>query len=276
MPIPLRPVYNVVPDQRDQRDYLAPRAPRLRTLPPRVDIHETGAVPPIWDQGSLGSCTGHGIGRAHEIERRLNQYAPRMPSRLFIYYTEREEEGTLQEDAGAQIRTGIKLAARLGVPREELHPYDIGRWRERPSPAAYADALEHQVTEYARLAPTVEAICGALAEGRPVVLGFEVFGSFQAPEVTRTGVMPMPDRREQRLGGHCVCATGYVRTDVAPRSLWRTLVDTVTGRPQHDGYLLCDNSWGADWGQGGRFRMPFAFVRAGYVFDPWVIDAVEA
>ncbi len=38
-----------------------------------------------------------------------------MPSRLFIYYNERVIEHTVQQDAGAQIRDGIKSVNKLGA-----------------------------------------------------------------------------------------------------------------------------------------------------------------
>ena len=83
-------VYNCVPDRPDPRDFrVSVPPPPLKALPPRFDLWEQGVVPEIWNQGSLGSCTGHGGGRAHEIERRRQGYANRMPSRLALYYFER-------------------------------------------------------------------------------------------------------------------------------------------------------------------------------------------
>ncbi len=55
MPIPDRPIFNVVPDRPDARDYrvmIAP--PPLHELPPRVDLWEQGVVPEIWIVGLIG------------------------------------------------------------------------------------------------------------------------------------------------------------------------------------------------------------------------------
>lgn len=38
-----------------------------------------------------------------------------LPSRLFIYYNERAMKGRVREDAGAQIRDGIKTLAKQGA-----------------------------------------------------------------------------------------------------------------------------------------------------------------
>jgi len=269
-------VYNVVPSDKKPTD----RRTRLtapKPLPPRMDLREQGIVPEVWDQGPIGSCTGHGGGAAHEIERRRQKFTPRTPSRLALYYFERELEGDINDDAGAQIRTCIKAMNQVGVPREELWPYDVTKFRDKPAPAAYMDAGDHQLVSSSWLDETPEAICAALADGRPVVFGFTVFESFESAETARTGVVPMPAKGEKSLGGHCVAAVGFEITDAGtPRTgpfAW--LLNAVLGPPKLDGYLLVRNSWSAGWGLQGYFKLPFAFVRK-YVFDPATIDAVEA
>lgn len=276
MPIPPPRIFNVVPDRPDARDFrVSAPPPRLTALPPRVDLWEQGIVPEIWNQQSLGSCTGHGGGRALEIERRRQGYTPRTPSRLFLYYVEREIEGTIGEDAGAQIRTCIKAMAQLGVPEEELWPYDIREWQKKPIQAAYDDALTHQLTRYTRLT-SVEQICASVAAGKPVVFGFTVFESFQSPFTATTGVVRLPDRTEKQLGGHCMCFTGYEIT-CARTNRWGPLgrlFRWAFNQPSSEGYLIADNSWGADWGMQGRCKMPFEFVTQN-AWDFWTVEAVE-
>lgn len=280
MPRPDRPVYNCIPDRADARDLLAtgPRRAQLAQLPKSVDLWDTHHVPEIWNQGSLGSCTGHGIGRAFEIERRRAGFAPRMPSRLFIYYNERADEGTIAQDSGAQIRDGIKVCAKFGVAQEPLWPYAIDQFAVKPPVAAYDDGAAHQITRYTRIDASPEGVAASLATGRPVVFGFQVFSSFESPAVAETGQVPMPAHGEAILGGHCVCATGYrLSADGHVRGGLAGLIDRLLGRPPElDGWLLCDNSWGPDWGIGGRFWLPFAFFRKGLAFDAWTVDAVEA
>jgi C1A family cysteine protease len=277
MPIPERATFNCIPDAHDARDFrVTAPPPALRALPPRVDLWEQGIVPEIWNQESLGSCTGHGGGRAHEIERRRQGFAPRRPSRLALYYFARQLEGTIDQDGGAQIRTCIKAMAQFGVPDEPLWPYNIAQWRTAPPAAAYADAEQHQLVRYTRLG-TVEQICASIAAGRPVVFGFFVFASFQSAETARTGVVPMPRAGEPTLGGHCMCFTGYEITDAGkPRGgLFGALLDRLLGVRKQDGYLIADNSWGVDWGRGGRCQLSFDFVKA-HAWDFWTVEAVEA
>lgn len=50
-------------------------------------------MPPIFDQGCLGSCTANAISAAVSYEEALDNNKRMIPSRLFIYYNEREMEG---------------------------------------------------------------------------------------------------------------------------------------------------------------------------------------
>ena len=132
--------YGWVPDLPDQRDHLFAAEPAvLLALPASIDLR--ARCPAVYDQGQLGSCTGNAIGGAVQFER-MNQAIANAdqltPSRLFIYYNERVIEGDVQQDAGAQIRDGIKTVASQGVCFEtgpEAWPYDIGRFAAAPPPA---------------------------------------------------------------------------------------------------------------------------------------------
>src|SRR5690349_3978557 len=104
-----------VPDLPDARDhmYSAPQ-PVLKKLPTKVDLRKK--CPPVLNQGQLGSCTANAIANAH-LFNQLAQKAKKkfLPARLFIYYNERAMEGTIDTDAGAMIRDGIKSISKLGV-----------------------------------------------------------------------------------------------------------------------------------------------------------------
>ena len=120
-----------VPDLPDARDFLY-SAPEdvLVALPKKVDL--SAKMPPVYDQGQLGSCTANAIGAAFEFEQMKQQQKDFMPSRLFIYYNERAIEGTIDSDSGAMIRDGIKSVAKIGVCPEDTWPYDIARFTEKP------------------------------------------------------------------------------------------------------------------------------------------------
>ncbi len=172
--------YGWMPDLPDVRDhmYAAPVA-MMATLPPKVDLRPHCPTP--YDQGQLGSCTGNAIAGAVQFEREKQHLTPDfVPSRLFIYYGERVIEGTIGTDAGAQIRDGIKVVAKQGVPPETDWPYDIAKFADKPPAKAYKDALHDRAVSYSRLTQSLSQLKGCLASGYPFVFGFTVYDSFES------------------------------------------------------------------------------------------------
>jgi C1A family cysteine protease len=247
--------YGWVPDLPDQRDrpYAAPRRV-LAALPKSCDLRPL--CPPVLDQGELGSCTANAIANAHRFDQMKQGSAGHfLPSRLFIYYNERAIEGTVKEDAGAQIRDGIKTLAKQGACPEARWPYDIAKFAKRPPAPAYREAEKHQAIRYQRLTPTLRQLKGCLAEGYPFVFGFSVYESFESAAVARTGKAPLPAKDERSIGGHAVLATGY------------------DDRRQR---FIVMNSWSASWGDKGYFTLPYAYLTNQSLADDfWTIRVVE-
>jgi len=246
--------YGWVPDLPDARDFRF-QAPDevMASLPSKVDLRSK--CPPVYDQGQLGSCTANAIAGAYEFDQRQERQPDFMPSRLFIYFNERTMEGTVDIDAGAMIRDGIKSVAKAGVCTEKSWPYDIAAFRERPGPACYQEALKHQAIVYRSVPQQLNQLQACLATGTPFVFGFSVYDSFESPDVARTGILNMPGPKEKQVGGHAVVAVGY---------------DNGTQR------FTVRNSWGRNWGQRGYYTMPYAYLTSAQLAqDFWAIYAVE-
>jgi len=245
--------YHWVRDKPDSRDHLFTAVPQV--APVSVDLRTYAS--PIEDQGQLGSCTGNAIAGAIELIDRKNNKRLDV-SRLFIYYEERVLEGSVNYDAGAYIRDGIKVTYTKGAPLETLWPYNVRKWASKPTTAAYTDALTRKVTGYQRCA-NFTAVKNALALGNPVVIGFDVYESFEQGAwqlANGSGLMPYPNiNTEQLLGGHAVCLVGY--NDSTQRFIAR-------------------NSWGTSWADHGYFYMPYQVIQnTSMSNDFWVISAVK-
>lgn len=197
--------YGWRPDTPDIRD--RPFRPKVVHVPRKVDLRPD--MPKVYDQGSLGSCSGNAIAAAIQYERRKGKQPDFVPSRLFIYYNERAIEGTVKEDAGAEIRDGIKAVHKLGACPETLWPYDIKKFAQKPLRAAYREAKSDLVSEYLRVPQTLSDLKACLASGYPIVFGFTVYEGFEGDAIAKTGKQPMPKKGEKALGGHAVLAVGY-------------------------------------------------------------------
>ncbi|MDT5165926.1 MAG: hypothetical protein QOC88_2820 [Mycobacterium sp.] len=256
--------YGWRPQLPDSRDFAY--APRLTSLPPEHDLRPQ--MPPIYDQGQLGSCTGNAIAGAMEYERDRQGLTDFVPSRLFVYYNERALEGTVSNDSGAQIRDGIKVVNTEGVCPETLWPYDIGMFAVKPPKRCYVAATKDTAVQYEAI-HTLGGLKDAIASNLPVVFGFTVYESFESQAVAQTGVVPLPDpRHEKPVGGHAVVAVGY-------------------SDPKN--HLIVRNSWGASWGDHGYFYMPYQYLtgsrasadstpvnHAHLASDFWAIQAVSS
>lgn len=210
----------------------------------------------IYNQLALGSCTGNGIAYCYEYDE-YKQKGKNLfhPSRLFIYYNEREMEGNVNSDAGAEIRDGIKSIHNIGVCSEDDWPYDISKFTEKPPQKCYEFAKDHQTLQYKRVQQTVEQLNECLHNGFPIVFGFLVYESFQTPDVANTGKVPMPLENEQVLGGHCVVIVGI----------------------DHDNNTFkVRNSWGSEWGDNGYCYFPFEFItNSDYCSDFWTVQKIK-
>ncbi len=221
-------------------------------LPPTVDLRSIDL--PIEDQTDLGACTSFGWGAAVKFRQKneLNVACP-SASHLFIYFSEREIEGTTADDAGAAVADGAAVVSALGVPPEEDWPYETSQYAVRPPLEAYADALPNRVPAPLSIDNTdINEVKGALARKSLIVFGFTVQESFES---VRSDGIYRPEGGV--IGGHCVAAVGY----------------TVLGGSE---VVICRNSWNTAWGAQGYFYMPLDFFQSSMVADLWTIPASGA
>lgn len=243
--------YGWRPDKPDIRD-LKFSAPKhlVGSLPSKVDLRS--GCPAPYDQGELGSCTGQAIGG--DVHFNLIKQDPTkafQPSALFIYYNERVLENSINEDAGAEIRSGIKTLVRWGVCPEQYCPYVVSKFKTKPSKMAYNNALPHRIDKYMRIRHVENDLKSCLADGFPFVFGIMVYENFESDEVAKTGVVPMPGSRDKALGGHAIMCVGY---------------------DDEERKFLLRNSWGFKWGMGGYFTLPYEYVLSNDLSDDfWTI-----
>jgi C1A family cysteine protease len=244
--------YGLVHDRHDERDLrFSAVANKLSIihLPPKVDLRPKCS--PVRDQGDLGSCTGFAsiVGFRESLLVQSGQPFTSL-SPLFEYYWERVKEHTVNDDSGAQIRDAMKVLAKFGAAPEADWPYDITKFKDAPPSQAVLDAKKFPIKAYHRVHNIIE-IKQALAISHPVVIGIEVWDSFETDDVAKTGAVPIPNfNNETMQGGHAVCVVGY---------------DDATHT------FLVKNSWGTNWGMAGYFTLPYGYFspNLNLVMDMW-------
>lgn len=238
-----------LPDQRDLEYLALPKA----VLPRQIDLRPKDT--PIYDQGQLGSCTANAGAANLDFIRGLQNEAYIHPSRLFIYYNERKDQGTIDSDSGSSIRESMKAIKNYGACTEKHWPYYIDRFTHTPSAKNYTEAIKYESLSYQRIKRNLVDMFTCLDEGYPFIIGFSVYESFESDAVASNGIVPMPAHGERLLGGHAVMVVGY---------------------DEDKQWFIVRNSWGVNWGDKGYFYMPFAYLMNSKLSsDFWTIRTVK-
>jgi C1A family cysteine protease len=218
--------------------YASPAHHSAGNLPRSVDL--SPECPAVYDQGQLGACTGNALAGLFQFLLMKLGKPSFVPSRLMIYWGERQIEGTVDQDAGANGDDGMTFLQTKGVCPETTWPYDVDQFTVEPPAIAWAEAASHKLGSPMTIDNTnIFEIKSCLASGYPIAFGFTVYPELESSQVASTGILPMPGFFEQPIGGHEVLMVGY---DDATR------------------HFKIRNSWGPGWGLNGYFLMPYAYA----------------
>lgn len=235
-----------LPDPRD----LHWRLPRV--FPPAVPVDLRPEMPPIVDQGQLGSCTANAGAGAMGYEAGRQGLSMAAVSRLFIYFNERMDDGTIDSDAGSTIRECMKAINTYGAPPESVWPYDIGQFTVQPMAAAYADGKLDVALKYEAVDQSLALIRSVLQAKLAIEFGFLVFDGYE--NVGSDGMVPMPGLDEQPLGGHA---------------------NLLIGDQPNISRFIVRNSWGTAWGDEGYAYLPYDYLlNSQLASDFWAVQLV--
>lgn len=211
-------------------------------------------MPPVYDQGQLGSCVENAIAAAYEYDQIIAGYVAFVLSRLFLYWVVRVKEGTVNEDSGSSISDALSCLSALGACPEPVWPYDISKFKQRPSIKAFTTALKYRGSTHQRVVQQKEQIKQSLILGLPILVGIQIYASFESEEVAKTGVVPTPAEGEECLGGHAVSIVGF---------------------DEEKQVYYVRNSWGEGWGDKGYFTLPMSYIHdPKLAYDFWNINHI--
>lgn len=239
------------PDPNDPRDFLF-SAYRLGGVD-RPESVTLNPMPPVYSQGSIGSCTAWAAKTAREFISFQQQHDLQSLSAVWGYYETRRKYWDVKVDSGAYMREVAKILAGRGMALESEWPNDNARWDVQPPAATYAKAKWYGPNPQARVVyyriQTLSEMLDCLASLHPFIFGFPVYSNFKSAK--HDGNVPEP--KGIITGGHAQCAYGYAFDASWPGG----------------GYILTRNSWG-EWSPGGDLRFSFRFMQnTDVVWDVW-------
>lgn len=220
---------------------------RASNLPTKVDLRKY--MPPVEDQGEIGSCTANTCAGAYEYLIKRNEDLDYDISRLFLYYNSRCYTGEENVDRGAVLNNVLQSLSETGVCSEQTWPYITDRVFEKPSQAAYNEAKNRTISKFEYVPTDLETWKSVLADGYPIIFAVYLYQDFWQP---RHGKIPMPRSNDSNQGGHAMLCVGY---------------------SDPDRVFIVRNSWGTQYGDKGYCYIPYDYVmNQNYNFnDSWVI-----
>lgn len=257
LPLPLSPgghrfgAIPSTPDHHDKSLLTSGIKPQV-SFPPSASIQKW--CPPVSDQGQEGACTAFAAAAlAGFIWRRDTNFrlSPNL-SQSFIYYKERELEGTLgQGDVGAQVRSSVQVLNQYGACLLAEEGYSDQDFSTPPTSNDLLAAKFYALGSYHSIGNNILAMKSAVLSNMPFVIGISVYDSFESDAAASSGLIPYPNvTTENLLGGHEVlCGVKYDDSIQCPGS----------PNPGAFGFM---NSWSATWGLGG-----FAWISYDYLAD---------
>ncbi len=182
----------------------------------------------IYDQGQLGSCSGHSRATCEEVLNFIKTGGDKVRlSRMYAYLTNQQECGCFGSDNGATISGSVQAAMKEGICREDLFPYTGEYTTDIPAEAA-SEGRQHLVRSHAVLRGYQDALAYLQTGTGVIQIGVPVGRHFQ----NCTGVLGLRDAESDAHrpeGGHALALVGYTAA----------------------GNLILVNSWGTDWGDNG-------------------------
>lgn len=223
--------YNAIPvkPQLLTRDYTSvPKSYSLKAYCPTPKNQGQHGTCTSWATAYAARTIAEAINNGWTDKATINRsvFAP-----MFVYAQINTSINDKNCKHGTSIDRALQLMKTKGVPK--MSSFTPLCACEVPS-NLFGDALKYRITDYFTLfnsnetseARKVSAIKKAISQNRPVLIGMEVYSSFDRAEGVWNG------KRDIHRGGHAMCIIGYD--------------DNMYG-----GAFELMNSWGTDWGNGG-------------------------
>jgi hypothetical protein len=195
-----------------------------------------------------GNCVGFATATGmKEYQEFLDYEKLVLLSPRFVYSECKKIDG-MPGLEGTTIRAAMQVLKKLGVCQERFWPYKPHQ-KDKPKAGAFSNTKKFCVLTYARIL-NLNELRMSLATKGPCVIGVEVFEGMME---TKTGLVPMPKKNENSLGGHAICVCGF---------------------DDKKKVIKFKNSWSDKWGEKGYGFLPYAYIER-YMMDAWSSVDIE-
>ncbi|MFT5905939.1 MAG: putative alpha/beta hydrolase family esterase [Cryomorphaceae bacterium] len=194
----------------------------------------------ILNQGSEGSCTGHGLAATINYLNQKRDVDFQASRRMLYEMAKKNDQWPGEEYEGSSIRAAIKGWRNMGVCSEKSWPYKVKK-PEYLTITAAKEARSNTIGAYYRLAPNISHFHSALNEAGILLVSAKVHTGWQ--DVTGETIEYNSDSKP--LGGHAFTIVGY-----------------------NDKGFWVQNSWGKQWGANGGIAL--------WTYEDWVVNIMDA
>lgn len=220
--------------------------------PIKAQTDLSAGMPPVYDQGQLGSCTANAGMAAFEYEWKRQHGDFLGGSRLGLYQDELRHDGNYPQDAGSYTSTVVWVFQHKGIGLEKCWGYDITKLAKK-APACYTKEAKgfRLVEAYDVDGNDGKSIRLALSNGYPVMFGCYVYQGID--NLPSSNILPMPKKGERPIGGHELL---------------------IVGHDDNTGLYKLRNSWSEKYGEGGYLFAPKAYVENPRISEDFAVVKV--
>jgi C1A family cysteine protease len=236
-----------IPSKPDMLDFISKAGiPSDITIP--VKTNNRQHILYVRNQGNFGTCVGFGSAAFKNIQEKIDQNLPVNGfSPLYIYTRCKEIDG-IPNVEGTYPRTACNILREGILPENDLPYENLTNIFNLPkiTPEMKEKAIPYRIDSYARIYNNdLLSLKQAIYLRGSVMAGLLVTDSFLRPE---GGFLPEPSGVIH--GGHLVDFVDYDDT----------LIHTYADGKTYKGFVLCQNSWGEEYGENGFVWIPYAFI----------------
>lgn len=214
----------------------------------RVDLRDQ--FPPVYDQANLHCSVPCSVLSVWRFFCNKTQSESDPPSRIHLHQLTSLIDSN---DKSLSIKNCLHVLEKVGVVSEEV--IGFGEYPEVDEHFSGIESKPPKLIKYRRVEQNKEQFKRALDAGYPIIFGLSLYSSALTDGTRKTGVIKMPTKSDQVVGGMCMVLVGYDNE----QKMW-----------------IVRNNWGGDWGERGYGYIPFNYLTNPQLAQNfWVIYKLE-